>query len=134
MEDKTLPKELTLESLKSYTEDSHYMTVGQLKDFINRNNIPDDSPVLIERVEDSYYDKDNGWEVYYKRGFQSELTIREINRHNECVDNDACPQITERIPELTEEELKYFANQYHPAFSCVLYTNETDKLFINLHY
>lgn len=42
------------EGLDSFRK-TGYLTVGKLKSFIEKNNIPDDALVLIERVEDKYF-------------------------------------------------------------------------------
>jgi len=66
------------------------LTVGQLKDFIEKFHVPDTALVMIERVEDIYFEgvdisgmrgcdvtedgifppgsKSNGWGVYLKEG------------------------------------------------------------------
>ena len=46
-------KEITKEELMKCQS---ALTVGGLKDFLEKSNIPDDSPVLIQRVEDYYYE------------------------------------------------------------------------------
>lgn len=49
------------------------MTVGELKTFIEENNIPDNAKILVERVEDVYFEK-RGWSVIKKEndGYISE--------------------------------------------------------------
>lgn len=44
---------------------AHRCTVGQLLKFIQENNIPMDSKIFIERVEDVYFNK-HGWSVVEK--------------------------------------------------------------------
>lgn len=56
-------KEITKEELiNSY---DHYLTVGRLKEFLNKHNLPDTAKVVVQRVEDVYYEKHN-WGVYLK--------------------------------------------------------------------
>jgi hypothetical protein len=98
-------KEITKEELKKY---NYYLTVGDLKKFLDKHNLPDNSPVLIQRVEDVYYEE-HRWGVYLKEG---EHTFK---------DNEG---------NLVKESLE----QYHPAWSCVKYKDEDDILFIDLHY
>jgi predicted glycoside hydrolase/deacetylase ChbG (UPF0249 family) len=98
-------KEITKEELKKY---NYYLTVGDLKKFLDKHNIPDNSPVLIQRVENVYYEKHH-WGVYLKEG---EHTFK---------DNEG---------NLVRESLE----QYHPAWGCVKYEGEDDILFIDLHY
>lgn len=65
-------KEISKDGLKKYDD---YLTVGKLKDFLNRYNLPDDANVVIQRVEDVYYEK-HGWGVYLKK---SENTFYDKN-------------------------------------------------------
>lgn len=42
------------------------LTVGMLREFLSKHpELPDDGLVMIERVEDVYYEK-HGWKVYKK--------------------------------------------------------------------
>jgi hypothetical protein len=85
-----------------------FMTVADLQSFIAKHNIPATSPVLIQRVEDVYYEKNN-WRVYRKVG---EHTFK---------DKDGS---------INEDSLE----QYTPAWSCVHYNDDQNILFIDLHY
>lgn len=86
----------------------HFLTVGELKEFLYKHNIPNDSKVLIQRIEDVYFEK-HGWDVYLKEG-----------EHSYKDDNGNI------VPESME--------QYHPAWSCARYNDDPDILFIDLHY
>lgn len=99
-------KKITKEDLESGY--SFYLTVGRLEEFIKKSNLPKDSKVLIQRIEDEYYEN-QGWGVYLKK---------DINSYPD--DNG-----------ITEEDSM---SQYHPAFCCVKYKDEDKILFINLHY
>lgn len=57
------PKHITKEELKGKYKD--FLTVGDLKKFLEKNNLPDDAPVLAQRVEDRYFEKCD-WSVYPK--------------------------------------------------------------------
>lgn len=98
-------REITKEELTSGYE--HYLTVGDLKKFLNEHSLPDTAKVVVQRVEDVYYEKHN-WGVYLKAG---DATFK----------NDA------GIIEKSSME------QYHPAWCCVKYSGD-DILFIDLHY
>ena len=41
------------------------LTIGDLKKFIEKHDLPDDAIVLVERVEDIYFDK-YSWETVKK--------------------------------------------------------------------
>lgn len=137
------------------------LTVGKLKKFITDNNLSDDSLVLIQRVEDRYYDgidisgmsgcketddgkypsgsKSDGWGVYLKEGdsyYRAEcLNNNMINelKNRECGAESDYPDLVNPENYITElvDELK---EQYHPAWSCVYYKDDPDVLFIDLHY
>ena len=123
--------ELKKEELATY---EHYMTVKDLLDFIEKHNIPLDSKVMIQRVQDVYYDKHN-WKVYLKEGEESGY----MRWHNEqCktnyLDKEQYPNLTEELLETySEEEIRKSMTQYHPAWSCVKYKDD-DMLFIDLHW
>jgi hypothetical protein len=130
-----VPRILTKEELKGYT---HWLTVGKLKEFIEKHNVPDEAMILVQRVEDIYYEE-NSWGVYLKEGYHS----ASCRRHNEKVtsgvydDKEQYPMITEENKKLfTEEEiLQQFGEQYHPAWCPVYYFDDKDDfLFLDLHY
>jgi predicted DNA-binding protein (MmcQ/YjbR family) len=144
---------LTKEQLKSYTG----LRVKDLKKFIEKNNVPDDALVLIERVEDKYYEeidisginsvngvlpensKTNGWGVYLKEAesYYDSLLHNKRIREGYYFNKEEFPDLKEGsgfFNELSEEELEKTKTQYHPAWSCVKYIDEDDLLFINLHY
>ena len=98
-------REITKSDIKNYQD---YLNVGELKDFIKKHNIPDNSRVLVQRIEDVYYEKHN-WGVHLKEG------------ENAFKDDKG---------DLVKESLE----QYHPAWSCVKYKDEDNILFIDLHY
>lgn len=137
-----------------------FMTVGDLKKFIEKYQVPDDAKVLIQRVEDKYFDgvdisgyaggpdgkpypkgsKATGWGVYLKPGYWygshkrfNEKMMREIKRRKAGKEPNY-PKIKDPkkyIVKLTDE----MKNQYHPAWSCVGYKDDIkDFLFIDLHY
>jgi hypothetical protein len=99
-------KEISKEEIKNRYID--FLTVGDLKKFLQKHKLKDSAKVLIQRVEDVYFEKHN-WGVYLKEG---EHTFKDV--HGEIV----------------KESLE----QYHPAWSCVKYNDENDILFIDLHY
>ena len=99
-------KEITKNELVNRYE--HFLTVGDLKAFLNKHNLPDNAKVVVQRVEDVYYEKHN-WGVYLK---ESEHTLKDEQGN------------------VVKESLE----QYHPAWCCVKYRDEDDLLFIDLHY
>ena len=56
------PEKLTKEEAKGY---QHHCCVGQLIDFIEKYDIPKDALIMIQRIEDRYFER-NHWKVYEK--------------------------------------------------------------------
>lgn len=138
------------------------LTVKQLKDFIEKNNLADDALVMIQRVEDMYYDgvdisgmrgcqytengifpegsKSSGWLVYLKGGYHYH---QQLKRNKEMLDEIERRQKGEEshYPGIedpskyiaTEEQLNKLKEQYTPAHCPVVYSDEK-HLFIDLHY
>lgn len=109
------PEQITGPQLERFRKNG-YLTIGRLRKWIEENkDLPDDSLVMVQRVEDKYYDgiyidglrgpdgillpgsKTEGWNVYYK---ESDMGLE----------------------------------QYSPAWSCVRYSDEINLMFIDLHY
>lgn len=99
-------REITKEELKNKYH--HYLKVGDLKEFLHKYNLPNDANIVVQRVEDIYYEKHN-WGVFLKEG---DNTFKDENGNF----------------------IKESMDQYHPAWCCVKYIDEDDVLFINLHY
>lgn len=98
--------ELSKEELENNYK--QFLTVGELKEFLYKNNLPNDAKVMIQRVKDVYYERHN-WKVYLKEG---EHTLYDKEGK---VDKDSL-------------------EQYSPAWCCVKYNDEQKNLFIDLHY
>ena len=129
---KKLPKVLSKEDVLKY---NHFLTVGELKKFLNEHDLPDKSPVMIQRIEDVYYENHN-WGVFLKMG---ESANREIQWNNDIksgkyLDKDEYPKMKkENLILSSEETIKNMMEQYTPAWSCVRYEDDKDMLFIDLH-
>ncbi len=129
------PRELSKKELKADT--SLILTVGELKTILNKCNLPDDAPVLVERVEDVYFQVHGGWGVYLR---ESTLTWL-VKQRNKDIQNGKFsikdmkkqyPLIqAEDLRPATEENIKDTMEQYHPAQSCMA---EDNLLFIKMHY
>jgi len=109
------------EALKG--DPSFFLTVGQLLDFIEKFNIPRDSKVLYQRIEDHYFDK--SWKVVKKEGFG----FCSMSKVNEDIDLGN----TSFGKKYSEEALEKSKEQYIPAFSPVKYKGD-DNLYIDSHY
>lgn len=58
-----MPQEVTKEYLLSRS--GGHLTVGELRRFLSDRKLPDDAPVVVQRIEDVYYEN-HGWWVYPK--------------------------------------------------------------------
>ena len=99
--------------MKTFTkEDLKYLkaclSIGDLRKLLANPELPDDGLVMIERVEDVYYEKHN-WRVYLKDGEYTEELRKE------------------------GKEIEESMTQYHPAWCAFKYPDEK-HLFIDLHY
>lgn len=116
-----------------------YLTVGRLRKLLDNSDLGDDALVMIERVEDVYFEEHN-WKVYPKDSHLCEW-IRELNQKmRDDIERRERGEVS-RFPELENpleyivgsEEMELYKSQYHPAFSAFMYADEKE-LFINLHY
>ena len=115
------------------------LTIGELKKFLEENkDLPDDSPILVERVEDKYF-SNNGWGVYLKEGDfynqtknfnENMLKEIELRKKGEESEYESIEDPNKYITELTDD-LKV---QYFPTWCCVRYNDEDNILFIDCHY
>jgi hypothetical protein len=105
----------TKEEILNLGEECYGLTVAELLNFIQENNIPPDAPVLIQRVEDKYYE---GFDVSGMRGPGG--IIPEGTKSNGW--------------KVYPKEQGTGPTQYSPAWSCVYYREDKEILFIDLHY
>ena len=99
-------KKITAKEVREDEKYDFYLTVGDLKKAFEEYDIPDDTKIMIERVEDVYFEKRN-WGVYLKEYYYSS---KDENGN------------------YVEETM----GQYHPAFR---YSGFREGLiFIDLHY
>lgn len=134
MEKKITP--LNKEELLSYLNHG-YMTVGALKKFIEKHEVPDDALVVVQRVEDFYYE-DHGWKVYLKEAEHSNWmkSYNDALDRGEFDDKEKYPDFKDEMrKKFTEEQIIEASSQYHPAWCPVLYEGDGKEiLFIDLHY
>jgi hypothetical protein len=135
MQNRKMPNVLTKDQMDKH-EGIPYLTVGEIKKFIKDHDLPDNSKVLIERVEDFYYDENN-WSVYPKNGYlyySHDSTNKRMREEIERRANGEEPEYEMENPEdYIYESDDLDKSQYTPAFCCVKF-EEDDILFINLHY
>ncbi|NBP66305.1 MAG: hypothetical protein EBU66_16850 [Bacteroidetes bacterium] len=111
----TNKKVRVLEDLSKYKD---YLTVGKLKKFLEEHpELPDDANVLIQRVEDRYYEE-NGWGVVLKEGDHYHMYKEQNYRMNEEIKrrkNGEHPKYEMEDPSKFIVELDdTMKEQYHP--------------------
>lgn len=104
---------LVLEKKELFTQNG--LTVGGILDFIARYGIPSDAPVVIQRIEDSYFE---GQDISGMRG-----------------PNGILPPGSKSTGWRSYLKMQNMNPvQYIPAWSCVYYKDDADILFIDIHY
>ena len=132
--EKSMPREITKEELNGFV-DHHYLTVGRLEKFIKEHELAPDSIVVVQRVEDIYYEN-HKWGVYLKEG-EDTYHCKSWNEdiRGEYLDAKRYPRLVgKELKPFTDEEIRKSMVQYHPIFSCVRYNDDKDVLFLDLHY
>jgi hypothetical protein len=108
----------------------NYCTVKQLEEFIKEHNLSGtDTVIVMQRVEDYYFDKVGGWKEHLvrKKGEQ----YHNLLHWNNKINDPELPEMTEdmRIP---EEHLEKCMSEYYPCWCPVFYDNEF--LYLDAHY
>lgn len=135
--------ELKIEDLTKY---EYYLTVGELRKTLSE--YPDDAKVLVQRVEDCYYEgmkidetrSTEGWPVVLKKGAAYHHAID----WNKEMHDEVLRKIAGEKPEyafddpqnrmFTKEQIESMMEQYTPAFSVIKYKDDPNNLYIDLHY
>jgi hypothetical protein len=151
--------ELKLEDLAKW---DHHLSIKRLRKIIE--DLPDDGKVLVQRVEDRYYEgndisgmtgtlpdgsigtlpegsKANGWPVVLKEG----EAYYNAKRLNENMQEEIYRRADGYPPEYpgienpedyiyTDEQLEKLKDQYTPAWCYVRYSDDDKNLYIDLHY
>jgi hypothetical protein len=128
-----IPREIKKEDLPSYKKNG-YLTVGELKKSIL--DMPDEGLVLIQRIEDTYFEN-NGWGVVLKEGehYHWGLQFNEDIKSGKYDNLEEYPNMKkDNLKLFTEDELNQAKDQYHPAWCAVKYKDDTENLYLDLHY
>lgn len=125
----------------------HHLTVGNLLKFIEKHNLPHDAPVMVERVEDSYFtDRPHtsyntgiimkGWPVYLKEGQFWHEAIEWNGRveRGEFLNKEQYPLIHDNPSTHSLDDLEQLKDQYIQPWCCTHYKDDPNILFINMHY
>lgn len=143
---------------KSEIVQSQTMTVGDLLTFLKERDVPLDAKIMVQRVEDKYFDgfdisgmdSPNGilpegsisepWGVYLKKGYtyyeaeQNNISLNEEIDRRVLGKEPNYPEIKDPSKLLVDLNDTDLQEQYHPAWSPVFYDDETDLLFLDLHF
>lgn len=124
-----MPNEIKPDEIKSL-KNFFYLTVGKLKKILE--DYPEDGMILVERVEDLYFDTHN-WGVVKKENpiFNQ---LKEIGKDDESGMIDNKEKYPTPITPLDDLELEGLKDQYCPAFSVAKYYDDKDNVYIKLHY
>lgn len=126
---------LDVNDIKNHTE---YYTVGQLKKFLEKYNIPDHAKICIQRVENIYFEQYD-WSTIKKEGFQYrefEKYIEKAKPGGEFHDKDKYPNLTDHdINKILESSsnLRDLVDEYVPIWSPVKYDDDYN-LYLDAHY
>lgn len=114
-----------------------FLTVGRLLDFIEKYKIPRDAKVLLQRVEDIYFEKHN-WSTVNKEGefyYQAIETNQKIDS-GEFNNKEDYPHLTpEKIEQLRMEgdDLENLKEKYVQSWCPVKYPDD-NNLYLDAHY
>lgn len=103
------------------TDYKYHCTVGDLLDYIEKYNIPRDGKVLVQRVEDQYFE---GCDISGMTGTLPDGSVGKLPEGSR-----ATPWSTIKVPETQPEELKdEYIVAWHPV------KHDDDNLYIDCHY
>jgi hypothetical protein len=116
-----------------------FCTIGQLKKFIEKHNLSDDTHIVMQRVEDRYFIGDQGWndEELKKKGefYHKALIHNQKIESGYFLDKENFPNLKgdeKLFNKYTEDELDELRTQYYPCWCPVFYDDE--YLYLNAHY
>lgn len=142
----------------------HGLTVGRLKEILYKTTLPADAKVLIQRIEDRYYNgndisgfrgcsytedgiyppgsKSEGWGVFLKEGesyhnaMSMNKKMREEIARRERGEEPEYPQMEDPSQFITPEDDETLneLKEQYHPAWCVVGYKDEEHLFINLHY
>jgi D-hexose-6-phosphate mutarotase len=111
-----------------------FATVGDLLDFIEKYKIPREGKILVQRVEDVYFDKSN-WKTIDMPGFQHHQIKSQVDKAIDGTysNKEEYPLMTDELIEsLKKINLDEFKDKYIVAWSPV--KHDDDNLYLDCHY
>ena len=155
--------QITDEDIKSLVKFG-YLTVGKLKEFLAENDLPDDALVLVQRIEDKYFEgvdisgcigtrpdgtsgilpegsKASPWSVYLRGGYwywsthRMNENMREEIARRERGEEPEYPRIDNPAEHIVELTDE-LKDQYIPVWGCLGYLQDSPRnvLLMDCHY
>lgn len=133
---------MTKEQLLS--KKGHSLRMKNLRKFVEENtDIADDAPVVVERVEDSYFEgrgtKIKGWDVLKVEGFHYHSALewnKQMKEEADKIERGEDPEYTIKNPLehiFGEEELEKRKEQFYQPH-CITTDKENEIVYIYSHY
>ncbi len=117
--------------IEKYTD---FATVGELLDFIEKYKIPRDGKIMVQRVEDVYFEKHN-WKTIDMPGFQYSQIKSQVDKAKDgtYANKEDYPKMTDELIEsIASTNLDEFKDNYIVAWSPV--KHDDDNLWLDCHY
>lgn len=117
----------------------HYCTVGDLLNFIDKNKLPLDAKVVMQRVKDHYFNEVGGWKENLVR-MPGEFYHHTLKYNQDIIDGkyddkENYPDFTEEMKKLaTTDELDAMKEEYYHCWCPVFYKEKPNILFLDAHY
>ena len=109
----------------------HFCTVKQLEEFIKKHNLSGtDTVIVMQRVEDHYFDNVGGWKEHLVRK-EGETYHRYLNWNKKIDDNENYPGMKD-YAKIPDEDIEKVKDEYYPCWCPVFYDNEF--LYLDAHY
>ena len=151
--------DITLEDLRNkpcYQYD--HGTIGGLLDFIFEHKLPKTGNILVQRIEDCYYEgsdisgfsgcktakdgifppgsKSSGWGTVKKKGTHYHDALNWNKKiDGEFNDKEEYPDLdVSKLKKFTNEEIQESLNEYHPIWCPVKFNDDDENLYLDLHY
>ena len=105
---------------EKYTK-HHYLTVGRLKEYLE--GYPEDALVVSQRVEDRYYE---GVDISGARGILPDGSAGILPSGSKATGWETLKRPDPLYPE--------FETEYSPVWGPVLYKDDKDVFYLDLHY
>lgn len=118
----------------------HSMKMKDLRKFVEKyKDIDDEAPVVVERVEDHYFEKVGGWDVLEIEGYHYHSSVewnKKMQREIERRKRGEEPEYDMEDPSLwifAEEKIESMKEQFYQPH-CITTDKEKQIVYIYSHY